>query len=205
MMFKHYTVKALMASLLLVALSACASVPAFTSRTAPPLPEFSPITTPPVELPLLVVEFEVRPIPKKELHELAKVRMTDAELQCMSRVLYFEARGEGTQGMAAVGYVVLNRMATKGFPDTACGVVYQQNRRGCQFSWVCDDIPDVVRNQAAYARAQEIARDVMTTRQIPNPIADSIYFRHHAARSRYAHSQRLMAQVGSHKFFVEKM
>lgn len=204
-MFKHYTVKVLMVSLLLLALSACASVPAFTSRTAPPMPEFPPIDTPTVELPLLVVEFEVRPIPIKELHELAKVSMSESELQCMSRVIYFEARGEGTRGMAAVGYVVLNRMATKGFPDTVCGVVYDRNRRGCQFSWVCDGIPDVIHNKTAYARAKEIARDVMSSREIPNPIADSIYFRHHAVRSRYAHRQRLMAQVGSHKFFVERM
>ena len=209
-MFKHYIVKALMGLMFIAALSACASVSSFTSQShaeleaaslVRPLPE---VVIAEVQLPTPVVEVVEKPlpIPLRELHERAVINMTDAEITCMAQVMYFEARGEGTKGMAAVGYVVLNRMAHRQFPDTVCGVVYDRNRRGCQFSWVCDGRPDVVRNAEAYAHARAIAVDVMSTRMIENPIDESIFFRHHRAYSRYAHSQRLVARIGQHKFFA---
>lgn len=209
-MFKHYIVKGTMILMMLCVLTACASVSSFTSRPAGSDAIFqpSPVALPAlamvdVELPVPVVEFEEVSIPLqvKALHERAVVHMTESEIQCMAKVMYFEARGEGSLGMAAVGYVVLNRMAHARYPDTVCTVVYDRNRRGCQFSWVCDGIPDVIRNQRLFAEAREIAVDVMSTRMISNPIDDSIYFRHHRVRSRYASSQRLVAQVGQHKFF----
>ena len=52
----------------------------------------------------------------------------------MALNMYHEARGEGRLGMLAVGWVVLNRMADKAYPETVAEVIYQ----GCQFSWVCD-------------------------------------------------------------------
>ena len=210
-MFKHYVLKGLLLMMLLSVLSACATVSSFS----PHAPLGVPAVTLPmvelvqVELPTPIVEVQERqiplPLPLRELHQRAEVRLTEAEIQCMAHVMYFEARGEGAVGMAAVGYVVLNRMAHPKFPNSVCGVVYDRNRRGCQFSWTCDGKPDHVRNGAAYAQAREIALDVMSTRLIENPIDDSIFFRHHRTHSRYAHSQRLVAHIGQHKFFAARM
>lgn len=137
------------------------------------------------------------------LAERARVYLTESEITCMAQAVYFEARGEGTLGQVGVAYVVLNRMGHKKFPRTACGVVYQKNRRGCQFSWTCDHRPDKIRNLKAYQAAREIALQVLM-RSVPNPIGESIFFRHRLTRSRYASRQMLVATIGQHRFFAAR-
>ncbi len=55
----------------------------------------------------------------------------DKEQQCIADAIYHEARGESFEGMLAVANVIVNRIKSKDFPNTACGVVYQRK----QFSW----------------------------------------------------------------------
>jgi hypothetical protein len=60
----------------------------------------------------------------------------DKEQQCIADAIYHEARGESFEGMLAVANVIVNRMKSPLFPNTACGVVYQRK----QFSWTL--LPD---------------------------------------------------------------
>ncbi len=60
----------------------------------------------------------------------------NSEKQCLARAVYFEAKSESNLGKQAVAHVVLNRVKSKKFPNTVCGVVYQCSSKGCQFSWV---------------------------------------------------------------------
>lgn len=53
------------------------------------------------------------------------------ELMCLARNIYFEARGESEPGQFLVGFVTMNRVSDKRFPNTICGVVNQPN----QFVW----------------------------------------------------------------------
>jgi spore germination cell wall hydrolase CwlJ-like protein len=221
---KHSYVKTFMVILIALTMSACASMrgtatvyPVDSSTVVADTSQSSTLADQPNPLPVVVVQeelktpeiqvpevqVEVRPILyPKTLSDHARVVMSDAEIQCMAQVIYFEARGEGTLGMVGVGYTVLNRMGSPKFkPSSACGIVYERNRRGCQFSWVCDGKPDKIRNWATYERAREIAVSVMT-REAKNPVGDSIFFRHKAVKSRYASSQRLVTTIGHHRFFV---
>ena len=50
---------------------------------------------------------------------------SDEELKCLATAIYFEARGETEQGQLAVAQVVLNRVKNPAYPNTICGVVYQ--------------------------------------------------------------------------------
>lgn len=86
-----------------------------------------------------------------------------AELKCLSDAIYFEARGESYNGQIAVAEVILNRAELPAFPNSVCGVVYQGQHRmfACQFSFVCDGKPEVIGDQRAYRRAQEIAKLVL--------------------------------------------
>ena len=61
----------------------------------------------------------------------------DPESQhCLALAMYWEARGEGRQGMLAVGSVVLNRVRDQRFPNSVCGVVYEGGEKPpCQFSF----------------------------------------------------------------------
>ena len=58
-------------------------------------------------------------------------------LQCLAEAVYYEARSETRAGQKAVAEVVINRAASKHFPSSICGVVYQGAERtsGCQFSF----------------------------------------------------------------------
>ena len=62
----------------------------------------------------------------------------DVEWQCLTKALYFEARGESLKGQFAVAEVILNRTDSPRFPGSVCGVVNQSGGGGCQFSFVCD-------------------------------------------------------------------
>lgn len=48
-----------------------------------------------------------------------------SELDCMTRVMYFESNRSSDEGMLAVGTVVMNRVESGKFPRTVCGVVGQ--------------------------------------------------------------------------------
>ncbi len=64
----------------------------------------------------------------------------DKEQRCLSEAVYFEARSESETGQAAVAQVVLNRVKSGLYPQSICGVVYQNRHRymGCQFSFACE-------------------------------------------------------------------
>ncbi|MFB2531067.1 cell wall hydrolase [Paracoccus sp. p4-l81] len=85
---------------------------------------------------------------------------SEAELQCLAETLYFEARGESRRGQAAVAEVILNRVDSGRFPNTICGVVKQGRAGACQFSYNCGS-PRPIRDMAAFARVQRVARDAL--------------------------------------------
>ena len=65
--------------------------------------------------------------------------------KCLTEAVYFEARGEAVRGQIAVAQVVMNRTFSGFYPNTVCGVVYQNKHRhmACQFTFACDNNPDV--------------------------------------------------------------
>ena len=60
------------------------------------------------------------------------------EIDCLAQNIYFESASEPKEGKIAVASVTLNRMNSKIYPDTICGVVNQKFKGTCQFSWRCD-------------------------------------------------------------------
>ena len=82
---------------------------------------------------------------------------------CMAKNMYFEARNEGKLGMLLVGQVTLNRVGSKHYPSTVCGVVYQRK----QFSWFSDGLSDkapvrdVLLERVAWEDAKAIARTLL--------------------------------------------
>src|SRR5690606_16794036 len=91
----------------------------------------------------------------------AKGRKVSAkDMWCLAQAIYFEARGESYRGQVAVAQVVLNRLAHKLYPNSICGVVFQNQhmRNACQFSFACDGIPERVTDAKSWKQAEEIAR-----------------------------------------------
>ncbi len=53
---------------------------------------------------------------------------TSSDRDCLARVMYFESIRSSDEGMLAVGTVVMNRVQSKKYPNTVCGVVGQANQ-----------------------------------------------------------------------------
>ncbi len=70
--------------------------------------------------------------------------LASTEVHCLAQAIYHEARGEPESGQWAVASVILNRVDSRTYPDTVCGVVFQNAhlRNRCQFSFACDGRSD---------------------------------------------------------------
>ena len=131
-----------------------------------------------------------------------------AQTHCLSLAIYHEARGEPQQGQNAVGRVILNRVASRYYPGTVCGVVFQNAARPnrCQFSFACDGKPDKAGNMRAWAAAVAMAERLMCQDACGGVAisADLIRSTHyHADYVRPSWSRKLQrtGQIGSHVFY----
>ena len=51
-----------------------------------------------------------------------------SEKECLMRAMYFESNRSSSEGMLAVGTVVMNRLQDGRYPRSVCGVVGQKNQ-----------------------------------------------------------------------------
>ncbi len=126
------------------------------------------------------------------------------EFTCLAEALYFEARGETLQGQRAVAEVILNRVASKRYPDTICGVVNQGTgkKHRCQFSYTCDGIPEVVNEPKAYTRGAKIARLMIDGLYESNQVTGGALFYHTTAvNPSWASAMTRTSQIGVHLFY----
>lgn len=124
----------------------------------------------------------------------------DAEWQCLKTALYFEARGETLKGQFAVAEVILNRVDNPRYPKTVCGVVNQGSTKGCQFSYACDGVKDVMHERDAADRAGRIARLMLDG--APRALTEgATHFHTRAVRPGWAHRFPRTAQIGQHLFY----
>lgn len=123
------------------------------------------------------------------------------EQRCLALAMYWEARGEGNQGMIAVGWTILNRVRSDDFPSTPCAVVYQGNERGrCQFSWWCDGKSDRPRNRRSWARARIIAAGLLTDPP-HDPTGGALFYHSKSISVPWVKPRTRTARIGSHIFY----
>ncbi|MGD9816318.1 MAG: cell wall hydrolase [Hyphomonadaceae bacterium] len=91
-------------------------------------------------------------------------RIDARQHRCLSQAIYYEARGETQRGQVAVAEVIMNRVASRHYPNSICGVVYQGSHRatGCQFTFTCDGSLRHQPRGRAWDRAQRVATAVMS-------------------------------------------
>lgn len=128
---------------------------------------------------------------------------SEREQWCLATGIYFEARGESYRGQVAVAQVIMNRVEHPNYPNTICGVVYQnQHRRNaCQFSFACDGIPDRINEPAAWAQAQEITQEVLNEKIYLTDVADATHYHATYVRPHWARNMVKLSQVGLHVFY----
>ena len=133
----------------------------------------------------------------------AGMKVASKQSACLATAIYFEARGESYRGQAAVAQVVLNRVKHSVYPNTICGVVYQnQSRRNaCQFSFACDGIPERVTETAAWNQSKEVAQKVLSGEVYLPEVANSTHYHATYVSPRWAPRLRKMTKIGLHIFY----
>ena len=124
------------------------------------------------------------------------------DLDCLTKAAYYEARGEGRDGMRAVTQVVLNRVRHTAFPKSVCGVVFQGagRRTGCQFSFTCDGSMRGRVNQAAWNRAREVASAALSG-AVYADVGNATHFHTTGVSPGWRNSLVRVGQVGDHLFY----
>jgi spore germination cell wall hydrolase CwlJ-like protein len=128
-----------------------------------------------------------------------------ADLMCLARNVYHEARGEPTAGQHAVAEVTLNRVASRQFPATVCEVVYEKrfdvkrNRLVGAFSWTEFDWVSKPKG-IAWERAVRSAEAVYDKQQDPT-VKGALFYHADSIEPRWAKEKNQVAKIGSHIFY----
>ena len=127
--------------------------------------------------------------------------VSNKELDCMAKAIYFEAGHEKELGKVAVGKVVLNRMNSAVYPDNVCAVVYQKNykARGCQFTWACRKHVKIVSNKA-WEESLAIARGVLAG-NFNDPTKGATSFNNRPFKSK---GLKHTVKIGNHYFYQNR-
>lgn len=126
-----------------------------------------------------------------------------AEQKCLATGIYFEARGEKLRGQAAVAQVILNRVRNPTYPNSICGVVYQNDGwlNRCQFSFACDGKRDRITSPANYKTAQEIAMAVTAGKIFIPEVGSATHYHATYVAPRWANTMKKMKKIGLHVFY----
>ena len=125
-----------------------------------------------------------------------------SEHKCLAEAVYYEARSESRSGQLAVADVVKNRVKSKHYPNSICGVVYQGAERpfACQFSFACDGSMDRAPEMKAWERSQEIAQ-VSLTGFVPDLTKNATHYHTVQVQPNWAKTLEFKTQIGFHKFY----
>ena len=137
--------------------------------------------------------------------DLPQLPEDHTELACLARNMHYEARGEDSVGIAAVAGVTLNRVASHRWPDTICGVVYQDNGPqpwDCQFSWTCDGKSDLADgdDMDLYLATVRLAASIIVFEMEDRSGGATHYYAHELADPYWAASLTETKVIGGHTF-----
>lgn len=125
--------------------------------------------------------------------------------ECLAEVLYYEARGEGTEGEKAVAEVVLQRTRDAYYPHTICGVVYegvQPDRKDCQFSFACDGALRKPKERGAWQHVKLLADKILSGAvKLAGETGHAIAYHSVDVDPAWADEMVETTQIGNHIFY----
>ncbi|GGK46742.1 cell wall hydrolase [Salinarimonas ramus] len=151
----------------------------------------------PVSLPAAIMAGAPRFLDLVDPAHLARER------RCLEQAVYFEARSEPQEGQAAVAQVVLNRVKSPLYPNTICGVVFQNSHRhlACQFTFTCEGKSLRITEPAAWERARRIAAAVLEGETYLAAVGNATHYHADYVRPRWASRLRHADTIGRHIFY----
>jgi hypothetical protein len=174
-------------------------------------------TTPPAykpQRPVQVVRLDVPAIPSQSGKLVSKpdfaglidpVRERD-EQKCLAQAIYFEARSEPLAGQAAVAQVIFNRIKSGLYPTTICGVVFQNSERflRCEFTFTCEGHGLGIGDQASWATAVRLAREVTEGRVYNMAVGDATHYHADYVKPYWSRYLEKLDVIGRHIFYRVK-
>lgn len=123
--------------------------------------------------------------------------------RCLAEAVYFEARSESNEGRAAVAQVVLNRVKSGLYPDSVCGVVYQNSNRhlACQFTFTCEGKSLRITEPGPWRDAVRLAREVYDGTTYMPEVGGSTHYHANYVRPYWAKKLKKMDTIGQHVFY----
>lgn len=117
-------------------------------------------------------------------------RPSPEDVDLLARLITAEADGEPYEGKVGVGAVVLNRVATPGFPKTIRDVIYQQGNGFYQFQpvqngWI---------NRPATSDSVKAAKEALGG---ADPTNGAVYFFANYSKSQWLHSRPVSKTIGN--------
>lgn len=131
--------------------------------------------------------------------------LAPAALLCLTQAIYFEARGEPLLTQYAVAEVVMNRVSDPRYPDNVCDVLAEDRGPGphdCQFSFMCDGKPEIMKEARARERAERIARVV--SMGVTNTVGNSLFFHAEYVKPAWARKMRFVRKIGKMLFYERR-
>ncbi len=134
---------------------------------------------------------------------LPKNSFSRRQQRCLAEGIYFEARGEPVRGQAAVSQVILNRVRNPHYPNSICGVVYQNKHwyNRCQFSFACDRIKDRINDKKRFETAKYVARETTHNRIWLKQVGSSTHYHATYVNPRWAKTMKRVGKIGLHIFY----
>jgi hypothetical protein len=99
--------------------------------------------------------------------------------------------------------VILNRVFSGKYPNTVCGVVYQNAHRRlhCQFTFACDGIPDIVREPDMWERAKTIAAEMLDGKLWLPEVGKATHYHAYWVHPGWVREMTKMHKLGVHTFY----
>lgn len=125
------------------------------------------------------------------------------DLICLADNIYYESVTESQRGQIAVATVTLNRTKSEKYPNNICDVVYQQNSRGCQFSWVCQNRLSEKRfNDPSWIEVRSLAQDLLDgSRNTLPELKDALYYHADYVDPFWNKHKSKIAKIDTHIFY----
>ena len=137
--------------------------------------------------------------------QIAAEKQRYADLTCLARNVYFEARGEPIMGQLAVAEVTMNRVMSKRFPDTVCDVVHEKRwdtirkRDVGAFSWTEFDSVSKPKG-TPWERATKVAVTAYDEQESPR-VPGALFYHAIRVSPRWSKTKTKVAKIGSHQFY----
>ena len=132
------------------------------------------------------------------------------DYHCLASNIYWEARNQPLLGKLAVAQVTQNRVNSKKFPNSICGVITQTrfypsgriDLHSCQFSWYCDGKKDepLQHEYISYERSFELAVNFIEERPI-DVTEGSTHYHNYRVEPYWITDLEKVVQIEEHIFY----